>query len=522
MFDREHELAMKQAFRRAEAARVQREKQQGLGRGIVSATINDYRIVGVGGRVYWSKNWRTFQDFLRDYLIEQLGRVWFGAEMAKAKAEQHPIARWLTQAYADTKLHAKKVGEVYIGPMTGAQRAFINLAYNIYLIAHHAEPKIAGTLVQSFIARLKSERADDFIGKLFETYAAAAFLKAGFALTYENEKDGSSSHVEFVASNPVTGKKFSVEVKSRNRALSEEGPVDDVKRLRVGNKLNKALAKRAEHTRVVFIEVNIPDMPIDALTGWPRSALEQIRSTENELQPDGSAKPPAYVIVTNHAFHNNLEAVTAHAQVLAAGCQMPDFGPGVGFNSLKNVLLSRERHKEMLTLLDSMRERYEIPSTFDGENPVFAFGEASALTRLKIGETYLVPDLKGREVPARLSNAIVIEEEKVAMCIHETFDGENLVIRTPLTDAEMEGWRRHPNTFFGEVQPPTTKQVKNWLELAMFFYETYKATPKGKLLEWMKDAIDIDRLGELTQEELAIVYCERLGLGADRQQQAAS
>ncbi|UWU94398.1 hypothetical protein [Bradyrhizobium sp. CB1015] len=54
--------------------------------------------------------------------------------------------------------------------------------------------------------------------------------------------------------------------------------------------------------------------------------------------------------------------------------------------------------------------------------------------------------------------------------------------------------------------------MKNWLELAMFYYETYKETPKEKLLEWMKDAIDLDYLHTLSQSDLAILFCERMAL----------
>ncbi|WP_370111980.1 hypothetical protein [Bradyrhizobium yuanmingense] len=516
----ERDAVLRQAMRRAQAERVQREKQQGRGRGIVSTVLNGHRIVGVGNTVFTSTNWRTFQDFLRDYLIDRLDRDWFNAERAKDIVDQHQIARWVTQAVADMPRLTTKIGDIHVGPMTGAYRAFMNLAYNIYLIEHHAEPKTAKTLVASFVDRLKSERADDFVGKLFETYAAAAFLKAGFQLTYENEKDGSSSHVEFVAMFPVTGRKFSVEVKSRNRSPSEEGPTDEVKRLRVGNKLNKALSKNAAHTRVVMIEVNVPDTPADIFSGWPKSALEQIRATEKMPQPDGSTKPPAYVIVTNHAFHNNLDAVEAQAQVLAAGCQMADFGPDAAFNRLKDVLDSQERHKEVFSLIDSMRDHYEIPSTFDGENPVFAFGESNAPTRLRFGETYIVPDVDGREVSARLYNGIVIDTEKVAFCSYQTIDGRHITVRVPLTDDEVDAWRRHPDTFFGEVQPAQDRRVKNWLELAMFYYETYKLTPKERLLEWMKDAVDLDYLHTLPQSDLAIVFCERMALiGAAEAQQ---
>ncbi|MFG3592266.1 hypothetical protein ACFXS9_07860 [Bradyrhizobium sp. RDI18] len=509
-----------QALRKMEAERVQRENQQGLGKGIISASLNDYRIVGVGNRVHFSKNWKTFQDFLREFLIGLLGREWFQAEFNKPDSERHPIVRWYHQALTDSKRLHTKVGNLLVGPMTGAQRAFTNLAYNLYLIAHHAEPTQEAQLISSFVDRLKSERADDFIGKLFETYAAAAFLKAGFKLAYENESDGRSSHVEFVATYPKTGAKFSVEVKTRNRSTVEDGPIDEIKRLRVGSKLNKALSKSAEHKRVVMIEINVPDVITEpsVIDGWPRAALDQIRTVEKIPAPDGSEKPSAYVMVTNHSFHNNLDAINVGTQVIATGCRIPDFGPDVGFNRLKDVLESQERHREMLALLDSMRTHYEIPSTFDGENPEFAFGPEDALPRLKFGEIYLIPDAGGKKIPARLYEAVVLEREKAVMGVYRTFDGVSMVVRTPMTESEIAAWKRHPDTFFGELHPLPQKAT-NWLELALCFLETYKSTPREKLLEWMKDAADIDYLKTLSQTDLAIVWCERLGWGAAKQAQ---
>jgi len=134
-------------------------------------------------------------------------------------------------------------------------------SFHTGIIAHHTE-KNGDAIVKRYVDRLKSTRSDDFAGALFETYAAAAFLKAGFTLAFENEQDGSLSHVEFIAHYPRTGNRFSVEVKARDRGTSVAGAadVDDVKRLRVANKLNKALGKKAAHTRVVMIEINVPDV----------------------------------------------------------------------------------------------------------------------------------------------------------------------------------------------------------------------------------------------------------------------
>ena len=502
--------------RQAEADRKQREKQQGYGRPIISGEVAGHRLVAVGNTAYASRRWKTFHDFLREYLIARLGADWFKAERARPQDQWHPIVRWYDQAVADIRRNGTKVGEIYRSSMTGAQRAFLNLAYNLYLIAHHAEPKDAKALLATFIERLRSERADDFIGKLFETYAAAAFLKAGFQLTYEDETDEGTSHVEFVATYPKTGKKFSVEVKSRNRAAAEDGPVDDIKRLRVASKMNRALGKKGDYTRVVMIEVNIPDVIKDqALDGWPKAALAQIRHAEKCPAPNGSEKPSAYVIVTNHAFHNNLEAVDVGTQTLAAGCHIPDFGPDVPFNRLKAVLESEQRHQEIFALMDSMRDHYEIPTTFNGENPELAFQPETDVPLLRLGEWYAVPGPDGREIPGRLMDAIVDENKKTVMGTYQTASG-HFMVTCPLTDAEFVAWKRHPETFFGEVRQHSGSKAENWLELAKFLHETYQHTPCDKLLEWSKDAPDYeDHLCKLSQQDLAIVYCERIALAAE-------
>src|SRR5262245_15904943 len=94
---RELPHAVMKKIREMEAKRAQREKQQGLGRGIVSAEMNGYRIVCVGNRVLYSKSWKTFHDFLRDYLINWLGKEWFESELTKTGDQRHPIVSWYQQ-----------------------------------------------------------------------------------------------------------------------------------------------------------------------------------------------------------------------------------------------------------------------------------------------------------------------------------------------------------------------------------------------------------------------------------------
>jgi hypothetical protein len=302
--------ALAQNLRQTEALRLRREKQQGLGRPIVTAKLRHGQMVAVGNRVHLSPTWRTFHDFLRDHLFSLLGKEWLEAEQAKAPTERHRILQWFDQATEVVRRAGANSDRIYSTPMTGAIRAFVNLAYNIYLIAHHTENN-GDAVVKGYIDRLKSTRSNDFAGALFETYAAAAFLKAGFTLEFENERDGSASQVEFVALYPKTGKPFSVEVKTRDRGAGPTGEdIDDVKRLRVANKLNKALGKKAVHMLVVMIEINVPEV-VTSYEGWPAAAIEQLRHNEETDFPSGEKKPSAYVFVTNHAFHNNLVAADA-------------------------------------------------------------------------------------------------------------------------------------------------------------------------------------------------------------------
>jgi hypothetical protein len=504
--------AVDRHVRQANALRLRREKQQGLGRPIVAAKLPKHQMVAVRNRVHFSDSWETFHDFLRDFLFNLLGKEWLEAERAKPAESRHRILRWFEQAIEDARRLGTKTGEVYTAPMTGAVRAFINLAYNIYLIAHHTE-KNGDEIVKGYIDRLKSTRSDAFAGALFETYAAAAFLKAGFTLEFENERDGSVSHVEFVALYPKTGNRFSVEVKARDRASGAAyDEVDDVKRLRVANKLNKALGKNAAHTRVVMIEINVPEV-VTSYDGWPAAAMAQIRHNEQSDFPSGEKKPGAYVFVTNHAFHNNLTVPDAGMQVLAAGFHIPGFGQDAPHRSYKGVLEARARHVEMFALLHSMQTHYEIPSTFDGEMPELAFQGSNGLPRLQFGRWYGIPLPDGREVPGRLYDAIVMEGKKEVFGCYQLATGEYVNAVCPISDTELAAYLHYPETFFGEVRQPT-RHAKTLVDWCDFFYESYKSTPRDKLLERMAGMPDIERLRTLTQEDLAIIVCERWALNA--------
>lgn len=81
------------------------------------------------------------------------------------------------------------------------------------------------------------------------------------------------------------------------------------------------------------------------------------------------------------------------------------------------------------------------------------------------------------------------------------------------TKKELGAWKQHPEAFFGQLEDKHDEPT-NWLELAEFFYRTYRTTSKERLTEFMASHDDIGELAALNQGELAIVYCERMGWSA--------
>src|SRR5437899_1019009 len=141
--------------------------------------------------------------------------------------------------------HFKQSGALFSTPVTGAVSAYNRLAYNLYLIAHNSKD-----IQTRLIGRLKNK--DNFQGAFFETQVAAWLIKAGFELEYEDEADRKSKHCEFTATYVPTGEKYSVEAKSREiESTSSSRP-------KVGRKLHEALEKKADHKRLIFLNLNKP------------------------------------------------------------------------------------------------------------------------------------------------------------------------------------------------------------------------------------------------------------------------
>lgn len=479
-------------FEEHKARELQRQKQQGLGHPIISAEHKGYRFVAVGNVLYWGK-WKTFYDFLGYYIRKTLGEDWGNAEIQKPLGDRHPVLQWYDRICYVQKQHAKHPGVVYSMPMTGAASAYNRLAYNLYLIAHN------GKDVESrLIARLKNR--DNFQGAFFETEVAAWVIKAGFELEYEDETDTSTSHCEFTAIYIKTGEKYSVEAKSRSPKPRGGAP----RRLPVGRQLRQALEKKANHKRLVFIDLNKPlhtKVELDRVV----DRAERILRLVETMQINGGPAPPAYVCLTNISDQYALDSAEIGTMVSFRGFKIRDFVDGE-FASIREAIRARERHWPIFELLKSIEEHRDIPATFGGELPseVFASGQPP---KIRIGGVYLVPGPDGNEVPARITTATVMDGK--AICGFHDPATDNAWLGTfEMTPEELADYHKYRDTYFG-VHHPQGRRAETAVELFDFFCEAYQETPKEKLLELLAGASDIEWLRELGQKELVEMLCER-------------
>jgi hypothetical protein len=488
--------------RRNEAARIQRERQQGLGRPIIAAEFKGKRFVAVRSRLFSSENFNTFHDFLMRYIMATFGPTWHAAEVRNPEEDRHPVALWYQTIHRQQRRFLTGNGAVQSMPYTGAAAAFLRLAYDLYSLDHNVE------LQERLLSRLRNRRT--FSGARYETYVAAIFIRAGFDLVFEDEQDGSTTHCEFTATYRETGKQFSVEAKRR------EG-----RRLRLGGLFNDALSKRANYMRIVFMDINTRDDGRgDDRPPFLNTLRRHLRRWEG-TPLNGQPRPSAYVVMTNSPWEYELHGLAPRSSFLAEGFQIPAFKEDARFPTLRHAIIAREAHSEMHKLLQSLQDHSHIPSTFDGSLDVYSFG-AERPVRIAVGSRYLFPHKNGEDRIGLVTSATVSEREAKAFCA-VTFDGDagGAIYTFPLSEDGLKAYRRHPDTFFG-VPSQRTTTAETLLDLYDFFHDTYRHSSRETLLGFIQNWPDVANLASLSQADLASVYAERMAMAAWRRRGTGS
>ena len=484
-----------EAQRLAAIHRLQRERQQGLGRGIVSADANGTRLVVVGFRKCWG-NWKTFHDFLYAYAMDILGREWFRSEAQKSPALRHPIFGWHERLMAVAKANQVDGDHVKRIPLTGAVNAYLTLAHDLYTLEHNASQAHTPGIQERLLHRLK--HPDQFVGARYEIRVAAMFLRAGFDLTWEDETDRTSTHGEFAATYPKTGKSFWVECKMRNQS-PEAKPQSGFAKFT--GLVSGALRKETTAVRLVFVDINRPakardpDSPRD----WRTAAVSDLRRFEGSK--DAEHLPSALIFFTNFPDHHHLDEVVPDAGAILEGFKTTDYRTGEP-TTIRQKILQREQHPEVEALFASMVEHNEVPTTFDGE-----IAGLDDVPRLLINRRYQMDDGQ----VGLLEDACVDEQDGKVWLALKMDDGRRIIYQNQLSPEEFAAWRRYPQTFFGEI-----RQRQGRIDDPMEFFDrmlaVYAQTPKEKLLEFMAPEPGPVReaLLALDQSELAKRYAENI------------
>jgi hypothetical protein len=482
-----------EAQRQAAIHRVQSERQQGLGRGIISAYADDTRIVIVGKRKCWGK-WMTFHDFLYAYIIDVLGREWFHAEATKASDLRHPILRWHERLIALSKTHSAEPGPVKRIQITGAVNAYLTLAYDLYTLEHNADQAKTSGIQNLLLRRLK--HPDQFVGARYEIRVAAMFLRAGFDLSWEDETDRSTTHGEFTATYPKTGKSFWVECKMRNQSPTAKSQKGFGKFVGL---VSDALKKKTDIERLVFVDINTPAQPrvAGSYYDWRTAAVHALRLFEGSK--DASGLPNALVFITNFPDHHHLDEVAADTGAILEGFKTDEYRTGQT-TTVRQKIEQRERHPEVEAFFASLVEHIEVPSTFDGDIP--GLNEEQ---RLLIGRRYEMDD----GLIGELEDACVDEQSGKVWLVMHMEDERRMIYQNQLTEPEFAAWKRYPETFFGEVRHPQGN-IDDPVEIFDRLLDVYSQTPKERLLAFMAPDLgpNRDALALLEQPALARLYAE--------------
>jgi len=347
---------------------AERQKHQGLGRPIQSLMLPDGRRVVFVGTRRFAGRWKTFPDFLMTYIADRFESAWGNAELAKPPAERHPLLNWYQEVCAVQARGTVDATGLRQSPVTDVVWRYLGLANDLYCIEHNADTP---PVWERLLTRLRTP--DGFLQAAFEVLAAGAFARAGFALHFEDDTDSSRKHVEFIATHPVTKRRFAVECK-RRRDLEGGG------KLRVISHLNRALEQNQTGLPLIaFIELDRPTDPAMPVV----ELLEGVKLLEEWANdPRSAAKAPAYIVLTNQPAPSTPDSTPTMVGYLH-GFKIPELrfrevGP------LSELVDAREAHPELHDLMDSMRKHSHIPNTFDGREAHAGPGMLTPLLRFHL------------------------------------------------------------------------------------------------------------------------------------------
>lgn len=276
-----HAALLADLARKVKADNLLREEhvaKYGHARRPVGVEVNGKMWIAIDGAIYQQaeEGPYNFINAIHDHALHFFGEEMLEIEEAKAFADRHPAIQWM---HAHVELYERDRDMFQNG--NGA--AWYRFGYDLYTIRDNA--KLQNELKQKLL------RPNDFQAARYELKVAALCATAGFDLQFEDERDNSRTHPEFVGTDRLTGAKIAVEVKSRHRkgVLGFTGGLDLAPGVFVDVRKNilEAYKKQPGLPFYVFIDANLPPANNATMHRW-ECELEQ---TMQDLDTEGYASP---------------------------------------------------------------------------------------------------------------------------------------------------------------------------------------------------------------------------------------
>lgn len=327
-------------------AAEERRRRYGNVRPIIHIDFQGNKFVAAGSELHYSPNWKTFPDFLLDYIRHVLGPDWGNSELKKPFSERHQILQWYDHLCAFQRQQEPGPDGVCESIPDGVVAAYWLLAYDLYILRHH-------TALQAEVIRRLKHR-DQFQGARYELFVAATCIRAGFEIAYEDEADRKKKHPEFVATHKHKSQMISVEAKSRHRPgiLGFPGQRQPASKIKadVGKLLTQAILKATGHPYVIFLDLNLPPSPGKI---FEKPWFDEIRKTVDRAgrRSKDDLDPFNLLVFTNHPHHYGEEGTPDPAKdTLSVFSQHPKVSAG---------------HPETILEIDNAARQYgNIPNEF--------------------------------------------------------------------------------------------------------------------------------------------------------------
>lgn len=262
-------------------------REFGSARSPLDQIVGMERVVVAGSRVLAIPAQWTFHEFLISYGRSRLGPDWIAAN--SEGPNPHPLATSFHDGLCEMRPTGRIDGRMVELRMNGALQAFITFAFDLFTVADNARVQ------SSLIERIR--HLDQYQGARYESFCAASLIRAGFKLDFEDEGDSTRSHCEFTATHKKTKSSFSVEAKSRHRTPEQAGESDLP--ARTYKIVQDALKKDANHERIIFVDVNLPQ---DEQPLFEEEWHKEVAKTLNEIEENQRAEDPwpqAIIFFTN-------------------------------------------------------------------------------------------------------------------------------------------------------------------------------------------------------------------------------